>query len=539
MKNNLKKIKILLLLLTAVFYSCDKDLYEEVFKPVINQKANVRTSTLKEIFKDKDFVLAYKKIPKKNTSSSSEFCRSTFEENNGFTIIDETVRVVETDNLTTYTLLIESDDNTEGKLENLVLFSELQDGELGYIIEYNSLSDLGLTEEEIIQNGIKNVDGILTDVNSTSKVVFYHYWVGHCIVASTHFQFCDGIQGNQFFMPGQCGHWESGYIFVDEDGGNSGGVGTVETVEDGIGGSSSGISTSPVTLTLEELEYKDFKKNTLTVIQNNWLIAQNIQNSNVGISIMNYLSLNDYDATSTGFIVDMINYLIQNQSISYEQYVNWFSLQQPGIEDVTSYDSAFWDNPSLNFPQQQLPTYAIFKQNFPGQNITAQQLCTSIGGGILTLYNNVLATGNHLNTCAIRLSKALNDSGNIIPFIPGKTKAGILNGTNTKYYFTFAADANAWMLEVFGSNITVGIGPQNDNHVRYTYQELQPYINPTNGNVLNPNNPIGNLQGIFSMISTNPAWSTGHCDLLQPNNTCINSCHFEGPIQHIDIWILN
>jgi hypothetical protein len=128
---------------------------------------------------------------------------------------------------------------------------------------------------------------------------------------------------------------------------------------------------------------------------------------------------------------------------------------------------------------------------------------------------------------------------NQLIFSQEKIKAGTLNGTNTKYYFTYAADANAWMLEVFGSNPSVGIGPQNDDHVRYTYQELQPFIDPVNGNILSPNNPIGNLQGIFSMISTNPAWSTGHCDVLQPNNTCINSCHFEGPIKHIDIWILN
>lgn len=32
MKNSLKKIKILFLLLFAVFYSCEKDLYDEAFK---------------------------------------------------------------------------------------------------------------------------------------------------------------------------------------------------------------------------------------------------------------------------------------------------------------------------------------------------------------------------------------------------------------------------------------------------------------------------------------------------------------------------
>jgi hypothetical protein len=65
MKNNLKKIELLFVLLFAVFYSCEKDLYEGAFKPESNQKANVRTSSLKELFKDKEFVLSYKKFLRK------------------------------------------------------------------------------------------------------------------------------------------------------------------------------------------------------------------------------------------------------------------------------------------------------------------------------------------------------------------------------------------------------------------------------------------------------------------------------------------
>jgi hypothetical protein len=248
-------------------------LYEGAFKPESNQKANVRTSSLKELFKDKGFVLSYKKLPKKN-NSSSEFSRSTFEENNGFTIVDETVKVAETDSVTTYTLLIERDDNTEGNLENLVLYSELQDGELGYVIEYHSLSDLGLTEEEIIENGIKDVDGILTDDNTAGKVVFYHNWVAHCIRPSTSPCFCGGVPGT-YFLEGQCGHWESGYIFVDEDGGGFGGSGGGGTGDTGGGylgsgggtGTGSGIPTSPVTLTSKQLLVKKFKKQ-LTNITN-------------------------------------------------------------------------------------------------------------------------------------------------------------------------------------------------------------------------------------------------------------------------------
>ncbi len=236
---------------------------------------------------------------------------------------------------------------------------------------------------------------------------------------------------------------------------------------------------------------------------------------------------------------ELTDYITLNPSVSYAQYVNWFSLELPGIESLGAYDSTFWDNPNLNFPQQQLPSYATFIQNFPGQSVNAQQLCTNISGEILTLYNNIINSGNNINTCAIRLSKALNDSGIIIPYIPGKTKAGVSNGSNTKYYFTFAADLNKWMIKTFGTNSNLGLGPTNNNHVRIYYSHLSEFIDPINGNVLSPNNPLTNLQGIFSMVSSNPYWSTGHCDILQSNTTCINNCHFEGPIQYIDIWKLN
>ena len=277
-------------------------MYEGAFKQESNQKVNVRTSSLKELFKDKEFVLSYKKIPKK-TTSSSEFSRSTFEENNGFTIVGETVRVVETDSVTTYTLLIESDDNTEGNLENLVLYSELQDGELGYVIEYHSLSDLGLTEEEIIENGIKDVDGILTDDNTAGKVVFVHYWIQHCIVLNTHPLFCGGVERSENFT-NQCGHWESRYVFVDEEGGGSGGSGggTGGTVEDGVGGSGGGITTSPVTLTPKQLLNKAYKKHV--ALTANKVCFDNLTDDDEE-ALLNFLEL---EVTDDGIITSTNNF---------------------------------------------------------------------------------------------------------------------------------------------------------------------------------------------------------------------------------------
>lgn len=133
-----------------------------------------------------------------------------------------------------------------------------------------------------------------------------------------------------------------------------------------------------------------------------------------------------------------------------------------------------------------------------------------------------------MNSCAIRLSRALNYSGITIPFIQNKTKLG----ADGKYYFTFASDANNWMKKTFGTNTTVGIGPNNSSHFNYKSCEILPKLTTSD-------NPLLGKKGIFSMVSSDSSWSSGHCDLLYPNSSCLNNCHFEGPILYIDVWELN
>ena len=340
-QNKTKQIRLLMFLFFAVFYSCEKDLYEGGFKPESNQKANVRTSTLNELFKNKEFVSSYKKLPKKN-NSSSEFSRSTFEENNGFTIVDETVRVVETDNVTTYTLLIESDDNTKGNLENLVLYSELQDGELGYVIEYHSLSDLGLTEEEIIENGIKDVDGILTDDNTAGKVVFYHNWVAHCIRPSTSPYFCGGVPGT-YFLEGQCGHWESGYIFIDEDGGGSGGSGGGGSGDIGGGylgsgggtGTGGGIPTSPVLISSSANRDKCFNKK-LSTEQQDWLYDNPVADSTITQYLENTIE-DEFQGCYDEEVINNVKNYINQSMVNDGLDLNFeYSLKSPFFIDMNS-----------------------------------------------------------------------------------------------------------------------------------------------------------------------------------------------------------
>lgn len=79
------------------------------------------------------------------------------------------------------------------------------------------------------------------------------------------------------------------------------------------------------------------------------------------------------------------------------------------------------------------------------------------------------------------------------------------------------------------------MSPNNPNHLRLTAQD---------GGYKGENFPslVENKKGIFSMVSTNPVWASGHADILYSNGTCKAGCHFQdnppAPIDYIDIWIL-
>lgn len=149
---------------------------------------------------------------------------------------------------------------------------------------------------------------------------------------------------------------------------------------------------------------------------------------------------------------------------------------------------------------------------------------SSLGGDIANYY-----VDETTNTCAIRLSKALNYSGVIIPHLPGQT----FIGADNKYYFKAAYELNKWMRKTFGTNDGDQTTPYNPNHILYTATDAG-----INGRNL-PGLLVGK-KGIYSIYSNNFAWASGHADMLNPNSTCGNNCHFaDAPIGRLDIWILN
>ncbi|MES2487936.1 MAG: hypothetical protein V4581_18560 [Bacteroidota bacterium] len=111
---------------------------------------------------------------------------------------------------------------------------------------------------------------------------------------------------------------------------------------------------------------------------------------------------------------------------------------------------------------------------------------------------------------------------------------GPILGADGKYYFLNAKALNKWMRETFGTNPATTTTPLNANYH---------YFTGTQGGTNGENYPTltSGLKGIYSMVSSNSYWGSGHADLIE-NGVCVFGCHFTdtppAPIDYIDIWVL-
>ena len=89
------------------------------------------------------------------------------------------------------------------------------------------------------------------------------------------------------------------------------------------------------------------------------------------------------------------------------------------------------------------------------------------------------------------------------------------------------------MRKTFGTNPATPSTQLNTNH--FSYKQADAGINGVNLPRL-----LAGKKGIYSIYSRNFEWASGHADLLNPDATCGNECHFaDAPIQRLDVWILN
>jgi hypothetical protein len=222
-----------------------------------------------------------------------------------------------------------------------------------------------------------------------------------------------------------------------------------------------------------------------------------------------------------------INYLSQYPNVSFSVFQNQFMTVPEGSDGVS--DAAFWDDPNNTFQHQDIPDWSAFEAAFPKRSDpnydTPAKLYASIGGDVLAQ----VGPNSNANTCAARVSKALDYSGVTIPHIAGKT----FQGSDGKYYFLGAENLNRWMRKTFGcANPNTAIGEYlNSNSLHYAPNQIG-----TNGE--NLPSLLRGVQGIYSMVSNNYTWATGHADLMSLGPQCDGGCHFDGPVKYIDVWKL-
>lgn len=255
--------------------------------------------------------------------------------------------------------------------------------------------------------------------------------------------------------------------------------------------------------------------------------------------IENYL--NNYstgdNSNNINFTNWAIDFLMQNPDTTWQQFENWFMGESEG-KDGEDYDATYWDDPNLIFPAQNLPSWQNYYNAFPkdsnGNGIPGPDIYNLVGGVPKGMRDGVLSDSNpnndrdYDNACALRVSRALNYSGVIIPNLPNQT----FKGADGKYYFLSAKKLNAWMRKTFGTNPATPNTPFNPKHIHITGAQAGVHG-------VNLPNLLGGKKGIYSLVSSNSNWASGHGDILLPNTTCINGCHFfDAPIAYIDVWIL-
>lgn len=114
-------------------------------------------------------------------------------------------------------------------------------------------------------------------------------------------------------------------------------------------------------------------------------------------------------------------------------------------------ENIWWDDntsdPNTNYQPQPKPRWGNMYLNYPkdskGDDMPVAGVCALIGGNVLVKFNQ----GNINNACALRVSRALNYSGVIIPVINGQT----VTGSDGKNYFLMASHLKNWLTKVFGT----------------------------------------------------------------------------------------
>lgn len=319
MKNNLKKIKVLFILLFALFYSCEKDLYENVIPNNIVQKhIKLKDLDIKTISKINQKITEAKKLIKKKSNDNS-INKLEYNDDFGFYIDLENGRLIDNNGELSYTFPMFRE--SEEKLENIV-FKQIENGEMeAYIAKYN------IDSEEFNELSLEEKEDLAPE--------FFRVYFGGIQYVCSDFSYSVTTYPNCPYPNGvhpngvSCEATTTTYVttfcnWMDSNNGgdSTGGGSTTGNSSDTSGnytGSSggsgaNGVSTTPIIFDLEDVQLKLFIKE-LTTSQNQGFL---LQNNSVKNNIFNYLISNEFDTTSLNKIKNLLDVAhLNNLSLDY------------------------------------------------------------------------------------------------------------------------------------------------------------------------------------------------------------------------------
>jgi RHS repeat-associated protein len=170
------------------------------------------------------------------------------------------------------------------------------------------------------------------------------------------------------------------------------------------------------------------------------------------------------------------------------------------------------------------PSYEKLKSNYPGDGHSSKDVYDMVGGKVKSYYFHDLSTGAEANSCALRLSLALNKSGFNIDrrYFPG---GFYVKGADDKDYILRVKDMIQYLNAAFG---------QPDIVKTSMNQEIQP-------------SDFNNNKGIIGFVVKGWSDATGHVTMFN-GSSCGYNCYFQRDLNNegepeiktakVMLWIL-
>jgi len=252
----------------------------------------------------------------------------------------------------------------------------------------------------------------------------------------------------------------------------------------------------------EEMFINQFQTFQFLLQNSQWLSNQTNQTRQ---EIFNYLLSNNLNEQSRVFVKELI-----------EDIIN-FPISEGNDGDAPDFN--YDDYSNIQTQAQSLPNRNTFYNAFPkigSSGMLASQVYQLIGGTVNNSRTN--NPDSYQNACALRVSRALNYSGNPIPvFYNNARQQRTQKGADNLNYILDAASLLAYMKKTF----------QNSNPIHLVNKTPAEFKSAINGK-----------WGIYIMLPKNTAafGASGHADFWS-NTGCLSGCHFEDA-KEIYFWEL-